>query len=158
VPAGCTSAWSPGGKRMSVDVCLGPNQPTGIWLANSDGTGVHPFTSNCTAMPTPACTAPSTTGAGWSPDGAKIAFVEEGLQGGVVAQADGSGSTVVDVPASCCAPPTRVRWSPDGLQLAFETTVLGHLRLGVVALSGGGPTLVSPQDQWDTTNRVAAMR
>jgi Tol biopolymer transport system component len=151
VPAGCTFAWSPDGKRITVDVYLGPNQPVGIWMVNSDGTGAHPFTPNCTAVPAPACTGPSATGAVWSPDGTKIAYVVEGLQGIVVAQADGSGSTIVEGPVICCAPPTRVVWSPDGQQLAFETTILGHPRLGVVAASDGPPTLISPQDEWDTT-------
>jgi dipeptidyl aminopeptidase/acylaminoacyl peptidase len=147
LPVGaCSFAWSPDGKQLAVNAYLGINKPSGIWLVNSDGTGARPFTPNCTAAP--ACTGPYASGAVWSPDGSQVAYVQSGVPSIVIAAKNGSGSTTLDVPASCCTAPTSLAWSPDGQWLAFETTgaedgpYVG--RIGMIAATGGAPTLLTP--------------
>jgi Tol biopolymer transport system component len=125
-----------------------PVGPSGIWLVNSDGSGSRPFTPNCTDTGT--CTAPGTSAAAWAPDGVSIAYLEAGLDGVRIRTRDGTGLTTLDVPPACCARPTTLSWSPDGDMIAFSTLTpradgLGNEgRIGLVAVSGGSPTLLTP--------------
>jgi len=150
LPVGVASfTWAPDGKQLAVGADRGPAQPVGIWLIRPDGTGARPFTPNCTAAGT--CSAPSARAPSWSPDGSRIAYLEDGVAGIRIRTKDGGSLLSVDVPSTCCTPPTAFSWSPDGTFFAFATTTsrsdgLGNEnRTGVVAVSGGTPTLLTPQ-------------
>ena len=90
-------------------VPTGSGTDTEIVVANADGTGVTPLTSNSVNDIDPA----------WSPDGKKIAFAR--ANGSVyeiwTMNADGSSPTLVVQQSKSVTHPT---WSPAGNKLVFE--------------------------------------
>ncbi|HEX5479722.1 MAG TPA: hypothetical protein VFY79_08385 [Dehalococcoidia bacterium] len=106
-------AWSPDGKRIAYFRVGPPDRPGtnahwDLMVINVDGgapTRVATITSRLDASGPLA----------WSPDGTKIAFVDDQLR---IAAADASGTRDYGVPA------TAVSWSPDGKTLAVRESGL----------------------------------
>jgi Tol biopolymer transport system component len=115
-------AWSPNGAQIAFQYNLADktysgslNVSAGIWIVNANGTGLHQVTQR----------APGTSwdfGAGWSPDGRRLAFVRADLQREADAiftvNVDGSGLTQV-TPWELNGG-DRVDWSPDGRWILFR--------------------------------------
>lgn len=109
--AGSSPNLPPDGHRLSFSNALG------LYVANTDG-------SNPTLLVSSDWQAPGyrVTGAGWSPDGTRIAFMsggnwwDDGVAPSVyVANVDGSRI------AGTAQPAYFPRWSPDGSVIAFNT-------------------------------------
>jgi Tol biopolymer transport system component len=138
--------WSPDSRQLAVDAVQG--LAGGVWLINSDGTEPRAFTPNCSD--TGICTAPSTSGATWAPDGKRLAYLEAGLAGIRVKAREGSSTLTVAVPAACCTGVNALSWSPDGQAIAFKTSTLrpdglaNEGRTAVVPVADASPLLVSP--------------
>jgi len=88
----------------------------GIFSMSADGTDVTQVTSgHFDRQPT------------WSPDGQRIAFVRENLDGGsdiFIVNADGSGAKQLTTGSIRPADPT---WSPDGRTIAFAVTTASRI-------------------------------
>ena len=119
-------AWSPDGSKIAFKSDRSPTANGGIWVVNSDGTGLTVLTPEpnfANAKPT------------WSPDGTKIAFHSnrDGLISSIyLMNADGSGVTRLTnaLPVSDASP----EWSPDGTRMIFET----NTGIGIINLDGTG--------------------
>ena len=117
--------------------------PTEIWSVNLDGT-------NARALPQPPG---SNTHPVWSPDGSRIAFVnQEGSDASTlwVMNADGTGTMEVPTGFGVDQP----TWSPDGTQIAFlgtrdpNTSPSSESGIFIVPAAGGEPRLVLPGLHW----------
>jgi TolB protein len=152
-------AWSPDGKKIAFA------RPGGIYVINTDGSGLRRLIANHGRPSVSYYSAPS-----WSPDGTKIAFGWYGncrAPGGPtfgcskieIASSDGSSTkTLIEgCPPDCATtnpPPPDMRgaiadpaWSPDGAKIAFRwdwcaCTPRGRdsvlLEIGVVNSNGSG--------------------
>ncbi len=120
-----TPQTSPGGKIVFA-------KDDGLWVVNADGTGLTRLT------PTGAMVAFSAPA--WSPDGTKIAHVENSFSTGDfgihLLNADGSYLRFV---TNGLAP----AWSPDGTKLAFNTAAASGGPSTVCTINTDGTGLVS---------------
>jgi len=101
-------AWSPDGARIAYVVealgADGEGGPSRVWIADADGSNVHPITD----------ASRSSRGPAWSPDGGRIAFVRgDDIW---IAAADGTGAVDITDDAVSDFDPA---WSPDGSRLVF---------------------------------------
>lgn len=125
-----TIAWSRDGRSIAFNKSSQP----GLWTANADGSGARQITTGAYDY------SPR-----WSPDGVRIAFATEPLDGsgirkiGVV-DASGSNRRVIT------GGPTDQRpfWSPDGKLVAFErlTPVSGGQQCSLLRVDAAGGTAV----------------
>ncbi|SVA87497.1 uncharacterized protein METZ01_LOCUS140351, partial [marine metagenome] len=85
------------------------SRPSSIWIMNRDGSKNRFLTSG--------------SGPTWSPDGTRIAFLDEGDSGSQIfvrwMDDEGATSQITRVELS----PGNLRWAPDGTQIAFTMTV-----------------------------------
>ena len=103
---------SPDGERIvyarnSMDA-MQDRKTARLWLMNQDGSGNQPLTGRDTGE----------SGAVWSPDGSRIAFVSEGQNGSeifVTWVTTGKTTRLTQLDRS----PSGLDWSPDGEQIAF---------------------------------------
>jgi len=97
--------WSPDGKRLAYHAGL-PNNPSAIYVAAVDGTGIHAISDTTHNPSWPA----------WSPDGSRIGFIGWTVASGpyqiFVVDPDGSHPSEVNHPPLACD--CAFHWSPDG--------------------------------------------
>jgi TolB protein len=89
----------------------------------------------------------------WSPDGMRIALVDEGRGKLLVTEADGANTRAVRLPAGIGAPVTP-SWSPDGSTIAFATSSFGDPESGeiyTVRPDGTGLRRLTRNGVWDTS-------
>jgi tol-pal system beta propeller repeat protein TolB len=121
-------SWSPDGSQIAFGRKL-PDGASGIFVVNSDGTGLRPLTSD----PAPA-TQPE-----WSPDGKRIAFTTErdGNSEVYVMNADGGHPVNLSGNQAKDSGPT---WSPDGKRIAYTSNRDGKPEVYVVEADGSRTT------------------
>jgi Tol biopolymer transport system component len=104
-------SFSPDGKKIAFD---SGGQSSNIFVANTDGTDLHPLTTDKSAR---------NIRPDWSPDGQQIAYSSQRDNGHdeiYVMNADGSDQTRLtntDISVSNIAP----AWSPNGKKLLFQS-------------------------------------
>jgi Tol biopolymer transport system component len=145
-------AWSPDGARIAFSRQIAPDTTNGIYLMNSDGTGLQKIS------PTGARDTEPT----WSPDGTRIAFVSTTGNFAVnsdvfVANADGSNRVNLTNNAAINTSPA---WSPDGTRIAFVSSrdfpgIAGDVTRGfeiyMMGADGGNPTRLTNNSFSDST-------
>ena len=119
------ASWSPDGSRVafvrtwSVRRANGVAFRSGIFTMDADGSGLHELVS----CPSGTCLTDDLT---WSPDGARLAFVDHRRRGDLpfeaveVIDADGSGRRVLCSFKRCRQGLGSITWSPDGTRVAFS--------------------------------------
>src|SRR3954468_16757669 len=121
--------WSPDGKRLLLTRIH--EGKMGLWVMNADGGDLKPRL-------TPQPNTPHFDGH-WSPDGKRIAYVWDTLQGTDgklqinVCNADGTDSKVI-VPHKAFEEPPR--WAPDGKSLAWVSSRDANQEIYVVDADG----------------------
>ncbi len=107
-----------------------------IYTMNPDGSGMQMLTTGL-----------NDSGAAWSPDGKKIAFVRENSAPNFdiyVVNADGTGLTqLTTLPGYEAAP----AWSPDGTKLAFSSNRDGP-DADIFTMNSNGTSIVNLTDAW----------
>ncbi|MCC7289038.1 PD40 domain-containing protein [bacterium] len=108
---------------------------TGMFTIKNDGTGPHQFSM-------PFVNTGGDTSASYSPDGTKIAYAGEYVDGNtnidiLVRSADGTG-TVTRVTSSSSGFDEHPRWSPDGTKIVFTRNVSGDREVITVNSDGTG--------------------
>ncbi len=123
-------AWSPDGKRLLLTRIH--EGKMGLWVMNADGSYLKPLL-------TPEPGTPHFDGS-WSPDGKRVAFVLDILQGTDgklqinTANADGSDSKVL-IPHKAFE--ESPRWSPDGKTIAWVSTRDGNQEIYTIDAEKG---------------------
>jgi dipeptidyl aminopeptidase/acylaminoacyl peptidase len=120
---------SPDGERVvyqrnSMDV-MTDKATSRLWMINADGSGHSPLTGHDVAE----------SGAAWSPDGSRIAFISESANGAeiyVYWLSNGKTARLTQLDRS----PRGLSWSPDSEQIAFSMLV-----------PEAPPVLVSPPEK-----------
>ena len=118
---GYAPAWKPDGSQFAF------NCGVNICVMNTDGSGKKQLTFNVLAE-----------GAHWSPDGSRIAFVEQDQTGNshvYVMNADGTNPAQLTIFATGDGSP---EWSPDGTKFAFGRKVSGTFQVLVMNDDGTG--------------------
>jgi Tol biopolymer transport system component len=149
--------WSPDGTRLlfsneGVHAFLGPfTLPSGIWVANADGSGVEKLTQpNCRPGTSQRQGCALDTAPAWSPDGKTIAFSREytGLGVGTpstdieVMRADGSRlRSLYRCSGDLCAQVMAPAWAPDGDAVAYVPMVEGDPVIQSTTLAGKTSTI-----------------
>jgi len=120
---GFDCSWSPDGTKLVYS-----NPGGDIYSMNPDGTGVTPMPGNTTWEGNPT----------WSPDGAKIAFVDthDPMQVWTM-NSDGTGRFQVTYTVSPDGN-TQPSWSPDGRYLAFWEEASPKSRIYIINSDGSG--------------------
>jgi dipeptidyl aminopeptidase/acylaminoacyl peptidase len=141
--------WSPDGTRLlfsNQGVGMFPSLgllPSGVWVANADGSGVKKLTQpGCRPGTRPLVGCAYDSGAAWSPSGKWIAFSRHGsipLRSGPVRTylelmaPDGSHPhPIYSCRGLLCTQSLQPAWSPDGSRLALAPWVEGRPRIAVV--------------------------
>ena len=144
-------AWSPAGDLIAFNRSSEEDQPRGVWLSRPDGSEARPLI----ASPRPDR---FDSGAAWSPDASRIAFVRfrEGKDrfsiSIVTAALDGGDQRTVYSESAGFEDDADIAffyslaWSPDGQQILFTRSGEGlvgaldlHPSLNVVPAAGGTP-------------------
>ena len=126
--------WSPDGKRLLFERMERRNGVHfSLYVIGADGRGLRRLSSVSAEI------ASAGHWGRWSPDGTRIAAVEEDSL--LVMKPDGSGRNVLN---SSAAPslnvfPAGALWSPDGRELVFVTTHSDSERITVVKADGTDP-------------------
>jgi Tol biopolymer transport system component len=118
--------WAPDRRRLAAtrDNNTNTGQVRSIVIMNVDGTSERELTE-CPISTMIRCHAYAPS---WSPDGTKIAFLEENEHPGgsfaygqlVVMGADGSGRTTIVMTGGGSPPVESSAWSPDGKKIVFS--------------------------------------
>jgi Tol biopolymer transport system component len=109
--------WSPDGKHLAY------SSGDGIWIVNSDGTGLRPLTRNC-ALSGRCTPAGQFDVPAWSPDGARLAYSRVPVDGdcyAVIVDADGTNEVRIGAGDCSAFAFTLPQWSPDGTRLVFQS-------------------------------------
>ena len=122
---------SPDGRRVvyrrnGMDI-MRDAKASRLWIVNADGSGNVPLTGRDVAE----------SGAAWSPDGSRIAFIsptDNGAEIHVYWLADGKIARLTQLERT----PSGLSWSPDGRQIAFSMLV-----------PDAAPVLVTPPSKPD---------
>lgn len=143
---GGDAAWSVDGARIAY------LQGESLYVADAAGANAQQLADGI--VPAPG----DVTGPVWSPDGTQLAV--ETTSGLVIAQADGSGSTVVDPDVG-----TNPSWSSNGSWIAFEREDTAAHSIWIVHPNGTDPAKALGGDadyrfpQWSPTgDRLAYLR
>jgi len=138
---GSHPSWSANGTQIvfrGPESTSSPCPTTDLYVMNADGTGQHrlpatPGTNLCADEREPS----------WSPDGARIAYIENGTNyppGLYVVNTDGTGRRLV---CACVSYPGQwddgPSWSPDGTHLLFTAYEYGAV-LYMIGVDGSGKT------------------
>ena len=123
---GAEPTWSPGGRRIAF-TRTGPAGTSDIYTVRRDGRGLRRLTQSKRAF-----------AAEWSPDGAKIAFLESRGERFAVSVADLERTRVRHIAMATAKVP--LVWSPDGRYLAWSEFVdrLGADHVLVARADGRG--------------------
>ena len=136
-------SWSPDGKRIALALerplrsgRMGLSHELAV--INADGTALKTIL-DCDQAGCAGLYAPT-----WSPDGTRLAFVNEQLGGGEI-WIVGTDGTIIRTLSPCiqgtCLNPDRLVWSPDGRSLAFEALAANHQAWDLYVMGAGGTNL-----------------
>jgi Tol biopolymer transport system component len=122
-------SWSPNGARIAFSRTgsTSPDAHANVWLMNADGSGQVNLTPGANNGQGNTGTEPT-----WSPDGTKIAYIDNSNIW--VMNADGTGKVLLTLDAGQAE--TSPAWSPDGTKIAF----VERSDIWVMNATGGGET------------------
>ncbi len=139
-------AWSPGGGQLAFAKKDGDS--AGIYTSNPDGSNMRLVLPDVEAVHL-----------AWSPDGAEIAFVAEGVVSGV--RPDGSGLRRLSLP-NLSGVIQGLSWSPDGSRLAVsgEFRAEGERRWSLLVMdsNSGDTRVLAGNSPWPGVRAVGGQR
>jgi Tol biopolymer transport system component len=137
--------WSPDGRTIAFTRVGSPTDGSQLWVMRSDGSDPHALVTSVQMHEY------SQNPAAWSPDGTKLAFGGDGVEGLQVhvVNADGSGLTQLTQDPRTALNPS---WSPDGSQIAYLSTQEDSgFVLYVMDADGGDPHSLGIETAKDST-------